>query len=312
LMSWAKESRDETTLKVLASWEIDPNRKRGNGLAPIHAFLSNGESHSLPAFKAFLEWLKPDIHLSDANGSQPLAYAAGHADPAFIQLLVQAGGDVSHRDNDGDTPLAEAMLAGAYAKIPSLLSAGAKPEDAFRGDWKALAKDVKDGKAKERFAELALKDGASPSSTNTGAIWTQGALVTAILKGDLDFIKAVEATGVDLSVPWRKGLEPFEVLRAYHSSKYARHDQPPLLDQLKPVNEFALEWARTREAKIKIRVRPETARTNSGQYVPFNAEVKFGNAYEVKWQIEGAPKDASINPEGVFTASQPGLYRALR
>jgi ankyrin repeat protein len=129
-----------------------------------------------------------------------MTYAAGCADPELLRILIQAGGHLSHRDRDGDTPLAQAMLSGRSANIPLLMAAGAQPEDAFRGDWDALAQAVKNGQAREGFADLAARDQAS-LARSSGAVWTQGALTAAVLKGDVAFIQTAEAAGVDLSVP---------------------------------------------------------------------------------------------------------------
>ena len=305
LMAWAKGASNADTVKLIATWGFEPNKRGRNGLAPIHAYLSKGSDQYIGAFKTFMDLLKPDIHLPGGNGAEPLAYAAGHADPDHVQVLIKAGANLSHRDGDGDTPLAEAMMAGAYAKVRLLIEAGARAEDAFRGEWDVLSRDVKLGKAKERFGELALKDGEAITRNDVGAIWTQGALLAAVLKGDLDFLKAAETAEIDLSVPWRKGMEPFHYFWAYNNS-------PGLVPVgFKPVQTFTTDWAKKREASIQVRVAPECARMTAGTYQSFNAEVRVGDVYDVHWSVEGSPKDTSIDQQGVFTASRPGVYRIV-
>jgi len=235
-------------------------------------------------------------------------YAAGHSDGKHLELLLHAGAHVSHRDMDGDTAITEAILAGRSSLIPVLLRAGAKPEDAFRGDWDALAKAVKTGKVKESFAQLAEKDEHPRSGTDPGAVWTQGALVTAVLKGDLEFIQTTEAAGVDLTVPWRKGHEPLQIALEFRN---LGKKPDSFLDSWKPMVIFAEAWYRKRDESTQVCINPSATQTDAGFYCPFSAQVTGSNAQEVKWSIEGNPEHASIDQEGVFRASQAGLYRVI-
>ncbi len=300
LATWAGGTSGVENLKFLSGLGLDPNRKAQDGLAPIHLLLARYTHQDPVLFQSFLDLFKPDIHLPGRNGAEPLAYAAGNSGPEPVRMLVKAGAHVSHRDAEGDTPLAEAMLAGKPANLLLLLEAGAKPEDAFRGDWEAVAREVKSGKAKACFANLAQKDEACIRDKDIGAVWTQGALLAAALKGDVAFLQAAEAAGVDLSVPWRKGLAPLDAPGS---------GAGPIPGNRGPVQAFAEAWNTRRQAAIRIRIDPECARLGAGTYHQFVANVPNEGTAGVKWSIEGSPSDASIDAEGQFTATRAGRYR---
>ena len=309
LTSWPSQNPPEETLRMLGGWNLDLNHRDALGLAPLHALLFRGNPDSPATLKAFLQWLKPDIHLLGPGGAEPLAYAAGFCTPGIVQVLLDSGALVSHRDKDGDTPLAQAMIDGKADNIPVLLDAGARPEDAFRGDWAALAHGVENGQARERFAELGDQDDV-PIERGSGAVWTQGALTAAVLKGDVAFLQAAFDAGVDLSVPDKKGLAPLEALRGYQAR--AAQGKAPLPEALRPVEAFRWPRPDMSGGSWKIRIIPAFIRMKAGMPLPLFATLRdSGGGRRVLWSLETPTPDASITQDGVFSSNRSGHYRVV-
>gem|GEM_PF-6546918 len=110
-----------------------------------------------------------DPRVGDDNESLPLAYAAAHKNDALVLKLIQRGAPLSSRDKDGDTPMAQSLIDGAFDQAQLLLKHGAKPEDAFRGDykaWKKLADDQADDD--EGHPERLVRDPAHADLDSAG------------------------------------------------------------------------------------------------------------------------------------------------
>ncbi len=67
-----------------------------------------------------------DPRATDANGDQPLDFAAHHDVPESVRLLLAAGADANHADGEGRPPLSHAVYGKSCDNLRLLLAAGAR------------------------------------------------------------------------------------------------------------------------------------------------------------------------------------------
>ena len=60
---------------------------------------------------------------------------------------------------------------------------------------------------------------------------------------------------------------------------------------------------------VRVQVQPAKVEIHSGEFQSFSAGVSGIDFQNVTWMIQGHPRDAEIDPDGVFHASAPGTYR---
>jgi len=72
--------------------------------------------------------LGADVHAENADGNQPLWFAAVCDNPMMLDLLINAGADIDHTNFSGYTTLMYAASAGKMAAVGKLLQAGASTD----------------------------------------------------------------------------------------------------------------------------------------------------------------------------------------
>jgi ankyrin repeat protein len=159
------------------------------------------------------------------HGQTALMWAVSNQHPAVVQLLIANGADVQARsdvrprvvhtgnrfgdrgeskgvatvDLGGFTPMLFAARQGDLETGRLLLAAGAKVNDRAANGASALVIAAHSGHGP--FATFLLEHGADPNSSEAGYT----ALHAAVLRGDLDLVKALLARGADPNVTIAKG-----------------------------------------------------------------------------------------------------------
>ncbi len=188
---------NSAALSALLELGADPNGRAKCGHTLLQHALINKRWDQIPLLLNH----GANLHGTDSNQSEPIAWAAGRAPLETLQLLVRKGAHVSPRDGDGDTPLTEALLHGLQANVKYLLEAGAKPEDLFRGNWATWTKLLRtDAAAASAF--LKSHDDLEIPKNERGlvGIWTYGALGVAVLKDDAATLKRAHEAGLNFNV----------------------------------------------------------------------------------------------------------------
>jgi len=206
--------------RLLAA-KANPNAKLLNGETVL---MTCARAGSAGAVKALL------VHGADAKAREPehnqtaLMWGAANSHPGVTALLIEFGADVRARSRaypqtvvgeqtqragreelnytvmrGGSTPLLFAARAGDAASAKLLLAAGADANDSLPDGTSALVLAAHSG---HRDVALALLDkGANPNDLGIGYT----ALHAAILRSDLDLVKALLAHGADANIRMTKG-----------------------------------------------------------------------------------------------------------
>ena len=167
---------------------------------------------------------------ANVNGKEPqhaqtaLMWAAAQAHPDVVGALIELGADVKARSvtypqtvtgeetqrfgreelnytilRGGSTPLLFAVRAGDVESIKLLLAAGANVNDTLPDGTSALVEASFSGHG--AAAALLLDKGADPNAAGVGYT----ALHTAVLRGDLELVKALVAHHANPNAPLTKG-----------------------------------------------------------------------------------------------------------
>jgi ankyrin repeat protein len=159
-----------------------------------------------------------------AHDQTPLMWAAAQRHPEATKVLIEAGGDINARSRvysqtvvaeqtqrfgreelnysvlrGGSTPLLFAARSGDVESARLLLDAGANPNDALPDGMSALVLAAHSGHGS--VGALLLQRGAKPDSAEAG----YAALHAAVLRGDLDLVKALLAHGANPNLVITKG-----------------------------------------------------------------------------------------------------------
>jgi len=161
----------------------------------------------------------------ESHGQTALMWAVANRHPEVVRVLLASGADVNARsevrprvvhtgnrfgdrnesrgvvtlDLGGFTPLLFAARQGDLESARLLLDAGAKVEDRAANAASALIVAAHSGQG--AFAKMLLDKGADANAAGAGYT----ALHAAVLRGDLDLVKALLARGANPNTPLAKG-----------------------------------------------------------------------------------------------------------
>lgn len=187
-----------------------PNAALPSGETPL---MTASRAGSVGAVKALLARGADVQSHETADGQTALMWAVAEQHSEVVRLLVEAGADirarssVRHRENTtvgmvdegGYTPLLFAARQGDLASAQLLLTAGADANDTAPLGTSALVVAAHSGHG--TLAAFLLQKGADPNAAGAGYT----ALHVAIVRGDLDLVKALLAHGADANARFTKG-----------------------------------------------------------------------------------------------------------
>jgi ankyrin repeat protein len=202
--------------KLLAAG-AQPNAASASGETPFMTCARTGNPH---AVTAFLQRGVTNVNVTEPNRGQTAlmwAIAEGHADVA--RMLLAHGAEVNARTkahplfvhfggdgvDDGEiqiggfTPILFAARQGSIETTRALLAAGARVNDTAPDGSSVLVVAAHSGHGK--LASFLLENGADPNADAAGYT----ALHVAVLKSDLDLVKALLAHGANPNARLTKG-----------------------------------------------------------------------------------------------------------
>ena len=214
-------NRGASMVERLLAAGANANAKLLNGETVLMTCARTGDAQ---AVKALL------VHGADVNAREPehdqsaLMWAAAQSHPEAVRLLVETGADIRARSRTypqtvvgeqtqragreelsytvlrgGGTPLLFAARAGDVESAKVLLAAGADPNDSLPDGTSALVLAAHSGRG--AVGALLLDKGADPNAFGTGYT----ALHAAVLRSDLNLVKALLAHGATPSIRMTKG-----------------------------------------------------------------------------------------------------------
>jgi ankyrin repeat protein len=218
-VSLACINRNATVITKLLAAGADPNAATSMGETAIMTCTRTGSADALTAL--FDHGAKNVNAAEKSHGQTALMWAAAQENPAVVRVLLTHGADVRARSashllpvnlGEGDpfrdvvmqpqggfTPLLFAARQGRIENARLLLDAGADVnETAPNGDSALVIASFSD---QGRFAAFLLERGADANAAGAG----YSALHTAVLRGDLELVKALVAHGANPNVRITKG-----------------------------------------------------------------------------------------------------------
>jgi len=200
------------------------------------ALMTAARSGNVAAVKALIAKGAQVNAKESTHGQTALMWAVSNRHPVIVQTLVENGADVHVRSEvrpravhtgnrygdrgdskgaltmelGGFTPLLFAARQGDLESGRILLGAGAGANELAANGASALVIAAHSGQG--AFAKLLLDKGADPNASGAGYT----ALHAAVLRGDVDLVKALLTRGADANVPIAKGTPS-----RYYSKDYA-------------------------------------------------------------------------------------------
>lgn len=124
---WAAIRGHTETAKMLLESRADPNLAQGDGWAPLHAALADGNDDRHLAIARLLLDHGARVHVARNDGWTPLLTAAYKGNIDGISLLLEHGGSLKDQDVKESGPLHFAAYGGQPSAIRFLLDRGADP-----------------------------------------------------------------------------------------------------------------------------------------------------------------------------------------
>lgn len=217
----ACRNRSATMVDRLLAAGANANSKLLNGETALMTCARTGEPKTV---KALL------VHGADAKAREPehdqtaLMWAAAQSHPQAVAMLIEFGADVRARSRiyaqtvvgeqtqragreelnytvqrGGMTPLLFAARNGDAESAKLLLAAGADPNDSLPDGTSALVLAAHSGQGNVAIA--LLEKGANPNALGSGYT----AMHAAVLRSDLNLVKALLAHGADPNIRMTKG-----------------------------------------------------------------------------------------------------------
>lgn len=214
-------NRNAAMVERLLAAKANPNAASANGETVLMTCARAGEPKSVKA----LLMRGADVNARErAHDQSALMWAASQRHPEAVQLLIEAGADVRARSRTypqtvvgeqtqragreelnytvlrgGSTPLLFTARVGDVGSARLLLAAGADVNDSLPDGTSALVLAAHSGAG--GVATLLLQKGADPNAFGTGYT----ALHAAILRSDLDLVKALLAHGAKPDMRMTRG-----------------------------------------------------------------------------------------------------------
>jgi ankyrin repeat protein len=219
-LSLACTNRNAPIVKQLLAGGADPNAASSMGETPLMTCTRTG---SVDGIRALFDHGANNVNaVEKSHGQTALMWAAAQENPDVVRVLLAHGADVHIRSTShllpvslggnggnfrdavlmpqrGVTPLLFAARHGRIDNARLLLDAGADVHEAAPNGESALVTASFSGQG--RFAAFLLERGANPNDAGAG----YAALHTAVLRGDLELVKALAARGADPNVRLTKG-----------------------------------------------------------------------------------------------------------
>ena len=214
-------NRSPAMVERLLSAGADANAASLNGETALMTCARAGEPKSV---KALLVRGARVNSTEKSHDQTALMWAAAQRHPEVTELLVEAGADVKARSRTysqivvgeqtqrfgreelnysvlrgGSTPLLFASRSGDVGSARVLLAAGADPNDALPDGTSALVLAAHSGQGE--VGALLLEKGANPDSVDAGYT----ALHAAVLRSDVNLVKALLARGANPNIRMTKG-----------------------------------------------------------------------------------------------------------
>ena len=218
-ISLACTNRNATVIEKLLDAGADPNAATSMGETALMTCARTGSADALAAL--FDDGANNVNAREQSHGQTALMWGAAQEDPEVVRVLLEHGADVRARSathllpvslGDGDpfeesvmqpqrgsTPLLFAARHGRIENARLLLDAGADVnETAPTGESVLVRASFSD---QGKFAAFLLERGANPNAAGAGYT----ALHTAVLRGDLELVKALCAHRADPNSRITKG-----------------------------------------------------------------------------------------------------------
>jgi uncharacterized protein len=235
-LSLACEDANEAMAERLLKAGANPNAASSTGET---ALLTAARTDSVSIVKALVA-RGADVSAKEASHDQTaLMWAVANLHPDVVQALIEAGADINARsvvrqrvvhtgnrygdrgnnkgvvqmDLGGFTPLLFAARQGDLASARLLIAANANVNDTAANGASALVIAAHSGHG--ALATLLLDKGADPNAAGAGYT----ALHAAVLRGDLDLIKALLAHGANPNAKLTKGTPA-----RYYSKDYSLNE----------------------------------------------------------------------------------------
>ena len=214
-------NRSAAMVERLLSAGADANAASLNGETVLMTCARAGEPKSVKAL--LVKGARVNV-TEKAHDQTALMWAAAQGHSEATELLVEAGADIKARSRTytqtvvgeqtqrfgreelnytvlrgGSTPLLFAARSGDVGSVKVLLAAGANPNDALPDGTSALVLAAHSGHGE--VGALLLEKGANPDSADSGYT----ALHAAVLRSDLNLVKALLARGANPSIRMTKG-----------------------------------------------------------------------------------------------------------
>jgi len=219
-LSLACTNRNGVTVKKLLVAGADPNAATSMGETPLMTCTRTGSADGVAAL--FDHGANNVNEREKSHGQTALMWAAAQGDPEVLRMLLAHGADVHARSTShelpvslggnggnfrdavlmpqrGMTPLLFTARHGRLENARLLLDAGADVNESAPNGDSVLVTASFSGQGE--FARFLLERGANPNDTGAG----YAALHTAVLRGDLELVKALCAHAADPNVRLKKG-----------------------------------------------------------------------------------------------------------